>query len=230
MPLTLVRRFPRACLALGLALSLAACSSKPPRLIPPAPIAGLPDKVELGGVPFFRSVQPPGAEETLAAALRQQNIAVTPGMVEAALGHPASQAQMNEAMAVAARQYGLLVYPLEPRLEALMFQVAAGYPVLVAYRPGPMLMGQARYALLVGFDRFHKEVVLRAGQQRRLRLDMSDFSAAWGREGNWAVLLQQPVQLPARVDEQRWREAAAQLGQAGQEQAAAKALEALKKR
>lgn len=230
MPFTLARPVSTLCLALVLGFMLPGCSSKPPRLVPPTPIAGLPDKVELGGVPFYRSVQPPGAAEALAAALRQQNIAVTPGMVEAALDKPTSQGGMNEAMAEAARQYGLLVYPVEPSLEALMFQVAAGYPVMVAYRPGPMFIGEARYALLVGFDRFHKEVVLRAGQQRRLRLDAGDFTSAWRREGNWAVLLQQPTQLPARVDEQRWRDAAARLAQAGQEQAAAKAIATLQRR
>ncbi|MGE8453248.1 MAG: peptidase C39 family protein, partial [Pseudomonadales bacterium] len=43
----------------------------------------------------------------------------------------------------------------------------------------------------------------------------------------FAVLIQAPNQLPAKVDRQRWLKAANELGQAGQEQAAARATKAL---
>jgi hypothetical protein len=41
------------------------------------------------------------------------------------------------------------------------------------------------------------------------------------------VLIQNPTQLPAQVDQQRWLKAANDLAQSGQEQAAAKAKKAL---
>ncbi|MBI3904132.1 MAG: peptidase C39 family protein, partial [Pseudomonas fluorescens] len=45
--------------------------------------------------------------------------------------------------------------------------------------------------------------------------------------GGWAVLIQNPTQIPAQVDQQRWLKAASDLAQAGQEQAAARAKKAL---
>jgi hypothetical protein len=41
------------------------------------------------------------------------------------------------------------------------------------------------------------------------------------------VLIQNPTQIPAQVDQQRWLKAANDLAQAGQEQAATKAKKAL---
>ncbi|MFF7709420.1 peptidase C39 family protein [Pseudomonas sp. NPDC007930] len=210
-----------------LALAGAGCSSKPPVLVPPKPIAGLPDKVELGGVPFYRGRDDQSAPEALAAALRQQGVTVTPGLVEPALKLGQHPQDLADAMAAGARSYGMVVYPLDPSPEALMFQVAAGYPVLLHLDMGSMVWSDPRFALLVGFDRFHNEMILRVGEQRRLRMKVSDFTAAWARQGHWAVLVQLPRQLPAQVNAQRWREAAAKLAQAGQEQAAAQATRAL---
>ncbi|MBD1553577.1 peptidase C39 family protein [Pseudomonas typographi] len=220
----------RLAAGLALALAMAGCSSKPAPLVPPTPIAGLPDKVELGGVPFYRGRDDQSAPEVLAAALRQQGVTVTPGLVEPALKLDQQHGQLNEAISNAAREYGMVVYPLEPKLEALMFQVAAGFPVLVRYDEGSMFWSQPRYALLVGFDRYHKEVILRAGEQRRLRMPISDFTSAWAKQQHWAVLVQSPRQLPAHVDATRWREAAGKLAQAGQEQAAAQATRTLEAR
>ena len=45
--------------------------------------------------------------------------------------------------------------------------------------------------------------------------------------GSWAVLVQPPRQLPAQVDRQRWLKAANELAQAGQEQAARQAVNAV---
>jgi hypothetical protein len=60
-----------------------------------------------------------------------------------------------------------------------------------------------------------------------LLMGFNSFESSFKDAGGWAVLIQKPNQIPARVDEQRWLKAASELGQAGQEQAAARATKAL---
>ncbi|WP_263262056.1 peptidase C39 family protein [Pseudomonas sp. RIT-PI-S] len=216
------RSFKRGALALALATLLSSCADLPaPR------IGQLPDRVELTAVPFYRGDDDQGAPTALAALLRERGVSVTPGLVAPYLKLPAKPPALDRSMEQAARAYGMVVYSLDDQFQALLAQVAAGNPVLLRYRGGAAFWGTDRYALLVGYDRFKSHVLLRSGEERRQLMTFSDFVSAWQAAGNWAVLVQGPTQLPADVDPARWREAAARLGQAGQEQAAAKALNAL---
>lgn len=197
---------------------------------PPAPRMGtLPDRVELTAVPFYQGDDDHGAPTALAALLRDRGMTVTPGLVEPYLKLPASPPGLDRSVEEAARQYGLVVYPLQPDFQALLTQVAAGNPVLLRYRDGA-LWGTDHYALLIGYDRFRSHVLLRSGTQRRQLITFSDFVAYWRSAGNWAVLAQPPAHLPAEVDPARWAAAANRLGQAGQEVAAQRALSALNAR
>ena len=201
------RRLLAAC---AVALALAGCASQPA-----APIKGLPQRVEIGSVPFYRGNANQSAPMALAAILSQQGVRITPGLLEQPLGLPQGVDKLQDSMQNVARQYGMVVYPLEPKLNALLAQVAAGNPVLL------------RYAVLVGYDSYKQRVLLRAGMHRRMLMDFDDFTSAWNEQGSWAVLVQPPGQLPAQVDRQRWLKAANDLAQAGQEQAARQAVSAL---
>ncbi|MDU9394807.1 peptidase C39 family protein [Pseudomonas japonica] len=209
------RRLLLACL---LAASLGGCASQPP-----AELKQLPQRVELSAVPFFRGNANQSAPMALAAILSQQGVRITPGL----LNLPTQPEKLADAVQLSARQYGMVVYPLDGSLSALLGQVAAGYPVLLRYQEGSAFWSEPRYALLVGYDRYKQRVLLRAGNSRRMLMDFDSFESAWQKEGAWAVLVQQPKQLPARVDRQRWLKAANDLAQAGQEQAARQAVDAI---
>ncbi|MFK0090559.1 peptidase C39 family protein [Pseudomonas sp. NPDC090755] len=215
---TTPRRLLAAC---AVALALAGCASTP------APIKGLPQRVEIGSVPFYRGNANQSAAMALAAILSQQGVRITPGLLDQPLGLPQGVDKLQDSVQNVARQYGMVVYPLEPKLEALLAQVAAGNPVLLRFAEGSAFWAEPRYALLVGYDSYKQRVLLRAGMNRRRLMGFDDFSSAWNKEGNWAVLVQQPGQLPAQVDRQRWLKAANDLAQAGQEQAARQAVKAL---
>ena len=109
-------------------------------------------------------------------------------------------------MQVLAREYGLMVYPLDAKLTAVLAQVAAGYPVMA--RIGGGLWSDAHYVVVVGFNQQKSTVLLRSGMDRRLLMSFGDFESKWKSAGNWAILTQRPSQLPANVDAQRWRDAA----------------------
>lgn len=223
LPIASKRRFSRQLLlACALAASLAGCASQPS-----SRLDGLPQRVELGAVPFYRGVAHQSAPMALAAILSQQGVRITPGLLEGALQLPQGVDRLQGSMQTAARQYGMLVYPLDASLPALLAQVAAGNPVLLRYQEGSAFWSEPRYGVLIGYDRYKSRVLLRAGNNRRLLMGFDDFAEAWQKEGSWAVLVQPPGQLPAQVDRQRWLKAANELAQAGQEQAARQAVSAL---
>jgi len=209
-------------LLLACALGLAACSGHPSKL------AGLPERVELTGVPAFRSEAYLSGPSALASMLSQQGIVMTPGLLDKPLRLPGAEADLERNMQVLAREYGLMVYPLDSRLTAVLEQVAAGYPVMA--RIDSSFWSGARYVVVVGFNQQKSTVLLRSGKERRLLMSFSDFESAWKSAGHWGILTQRPSQLPANVDAQRWREAANATAQAGQEQSAAQALKVLAER
>lgn len=208
-----------ACLV---AASLAGCAGQSTPTL-----QGLPQRVELGSVPFYRGNANHSAAMALAALLTQQGVQITPGLLDKPLNLPQGAEALQTGIPKAARDYGMVVYPLDSRLDALLAQVAGGNPVLLSYQEGSAFWSEPRYALLVGYDRYKSRVLLRSGMSRRLLMGFDEFTAAWAKEGSWAVLVQPPTQLPAQVDRQRWLQAADELSRSGQEVAARQAVSAL---
>ncbi|WP_449434891.1 peptidase C39 family protein [Pseudomonas putida] len=215
------RRLLVACL---LAVTLAGCAGAPP-----ATLKSLPQRVEISSVPFYRGNANHSGAMALAAVLSQQGAPITPGLLDKPLNLPQGADALDTGIARVARDYGMVVYPLDPRLDALLAQVAAGNPVLLRYQEGSAWWSEPRYAVLVGYDRYKQRVLLRAGMQRRKMMAFDSFESAWAKAGAWAVLVQPPRQLPAQVDRQRWLQAADELARAGQEVAAKQAVSSLGK-
>lgn len=217
--------FPRircALLAAACVLSLAGCAGS----VQPE-IQRLPERVELSGMPFYRGEAYQSGPQSLASMLSQQGIVITPGLLDKPLHLPGAEAQLQQNMQNLAREYGMVVYPLDSNLPALLTQVAAGYPVLLRLSEGSAFWKEPRYAILAGYNRHKQTVLLRSGMDRRLLMSFKSFESAFQNAGGWAVLIQGPTQIPAKVDSQRWLKAADELARAGQEQAATNATKAL---
>lgn len=218
----MVRVFSRMLLVVGCVAGLAGCAGS----VSPE-VKRLPERVELSGT-FYRGDANQSGPQVLASMLAQQGVMITPGLLEKPLHLPGAEAQLQQNMQNVAREYGMVIYPLDDNLPALLTQVAAGYPVMVRFTEGSAFWAGPRYAILSGYNRQKQTVLLRAGMNRRLLMSFSSFESSFKNAGGWAVLIQKPNQIPAKVDEQRWLKAASDLGQAGQEQAAARAAKALK--
>lgn len=217
--------FPRircALLAAACVLSLAGCAGS----VQPE-IQRLPERVELSGMPFYRGEAYQSGPQSLASMLSQQGIVITPGLLDKPLHLPGAEAQLQQNMQNLAREYGMVVYPLDSNLPALLTQVAAGYPVLLRLSEGSAFWKEPRYAILAGYNRHKQTVLLRSGMDRHLLMSFNSFESAFQNAGGWAVLIQGPTQIPAKVDSQRWLKAADELARAGQEQAATNATKAL---
>ena len=203
------------------AVAVVGCAS-----VEPPQIRGLPERVELNGVPFFRGNAHQSAPHVLASMFGEQRIRTTPGLLVKPLKLPGAEASLQGNMERLAAEYGLMVYPLDRSLSALLTQVAAGYPVMLRFSDGT-LWSEPRYAMLVGYNRTKRTVMLRAGMERRRLMDFDTFKSHWMDAGGWAVLMLSPTQLPANVDKARWLKAANNLSRSGQEQAGATAIKTL---
>lgn len=196
------------------ALLLGGCA-RAPQL--PADIDALPRRVELADVQFFPQQEFQCGPAALATLLNQRGVRVTPRQLKERVFIPERQGSLQVELVAAAREQGLLVYPLRPRLEDVLKEVAAGNPVLVLQNNGLDWLPVWHYAVVVGFDRDRHELVLRSGITRRLVIDYTAFTVTWARSQRWAVLTLPADRLPATADPLRWLRAAHDLEETGRQ-------------
>ena len=100
-------------------------------------------------------------------------------------------------MLAAARRHRLVAYPLAPRLEDLLHEIAAGNPVVVLQNLALDWAPQWHYAVAIGYDLEARRMVLRSGVTPRLVMSLDTFERTWARSGHWGMLALPPDQLPA---------------------------------
>lgn len=212
---------------LAFALALCGCASAPDVKIGHAE---LPRRAELTNAPFFAQDAYQCGPAALATVLVQRGRAVTPVELKDRVYLPRRQGSLQVEMVAAARGHGLLVYPLEPRLEQVVEAVAAGHPVLVLQNLAFERWPQWHFAVVVGYDLDRGVLVLRSGTKRRHIETLAEFDRSWRKGGRWAVLTLEPGDITAQVERLPWLQAAADLETTGQLPAAETAYRAAARR
>ncbi|MCY1488513.1 hypothetical protein D9M68_222070 [compost metagenome] len=136
---------------------------------------------------------------------------------------PGRKGSLKLELIAAARQHGMLVYPLQPQLDALLAQVAAGNPVLVMQNLGYDWWPQWHFAVVVGYDRAAQQLVLRSATVKRWTTGFAAFDNTWRRAGRWAVVTLPADRLPAEAQLQPWLQAASDLEETGRRDVAERA-------
>jgi hypothetical protein len=200
-----------------------ALREKPPRDLPP--------RVELTQVPFHSQDDFLCGPATLATVFNAAGIAsASVESVTPLVYLPGRQGSLQAEMLGATRRVGLLAYPLAPRLEDLLREVAAGTPVVVLLNLALKLVPVWHYAVIVGYDLEKREVIVRSGKKPRDEWSFGFLEFFWQESGYWSMVALPPGRLPATAREPDTAVAVAAMEQAGRRAEARESYRALLQR
>lgn len=197
-------------------LSLLGCAGTPQVTAIRQHAGALPLRTELSSVPFFPQETHQCGPASLAMAANFAGVTVSADTLTAQTYLPERQGSLQAEMLAATRRQGLLAYPLAPSLSDLLAEVAAGTPVIVLQNLGLAAFPKWHYAVVIGYELEHEEIILRSGLERRQVLSFRTFEHTWARGAYWAMLALPPTRLPATANENRYVAAALALEQTGQ--------------
>ncbi len=206
-------------------LALGGCAVDGPRL---APLTGdrLPPSVELAATPFFAQRDYQCGPAALATVLVASGTEVAPDMLVPEVFLPGREGSLQTELVAATRARGRLPYVIEPRLDVLIAQVAAGLPVLVLQKLGAGPWPGWHYAVLIGYDSNDDRLLLRSGTEPRTEMSTAKFLATWDRAGRWGMVVVPPGEFPANPTLSGYMDAAAGVEAVGRLDDAAAAYQA----
>ncbi|MGE5154403.1 MAG: PA2778 family cysteine peptidase [Bdellovibrio bacteriovorus] len=182
--------------------------------------------LELRNTPFFPQEVYQCGPAALATVLVAAGKETSPQALAEQVYLPGRRGSLQVELLGATRRQGLLPYPIDPSLLALVEALRGGRPVLVLLDFGVPLYPVWHYAVVVGHDASRRTLILRSGSTRRKLMSERRFLAAWGRGGSWGLVVLRPGELPAAPDRVRYLEAVAALESAGHHAAAESAYRA----
>lgn len=199
-----IRRAAKLFAALCLS-GLAACATAP--ALDPSRLAALPERSELDATPYFAQERNHCGPASAAMVLQAAGLDVTPDALAPLVYLPARQGSLPLDMLGGARRVGAVAVRLDPSVEALYEQIAAGRPVVVLQNLALSWTPRWHYAVVVGFDRRDGNVILRSGAEPRQVLPLATFAKTWDRSGRWGMVVARPGEVPDGVSADRYTEA-----------------------
>jgi tetratricopeptide (TPR) repeat protein len=188
------------------ALTTAGASGSAPLALPVLPMAAF-----IPGVPFFPQTQYHCGPSALAMVAQHAGLSVQPDDLVDQVYLPGRQGSLQVEMLVASRRQGLVAYPLAPRLENLLREVAAGNPVIVLQNLAFNFSPLWHYAVVIGYDRERNVIILHSGVTERLELSLYTFERTWARGEYWSMVALPPSRMPVTAEADAYVTAAAAL-------------------
>lgn len=188
-----------------LILTLAGCASTP-RLAETTEDR-LPRQWLLDDVPFHAQRDYQCGPATLAMVLNDSGVSVEVETLIPQVFLPGREGSVQPEMLATVRRHGHIPFVIEGRLDALLTEVADGHPVVVMQNLSLPAWPMWHYAVAIGFDLDHNELILHSGEEPRRVESFRRFDATWARSDRWAFVALPPGDLPADVKPQRAVEA-----------------------
>lgn len=185
-----------------------------------------PVRQELTQVPFYPQEQYQCGPAALATLLEYSGSEVTPDELVPKVYVPEREGSFQVEMLGATRQYQRIAYPIEPKLEALIAAIDAGYPVLVLQNLAMEWYPRWHYAVAIGYDLEDETIILRTGVTERYAADMKVFERTWQRGDYWGMVAVEPGDMPPDANAGEYFQAVAAFERPAEEALAAKAWQA----
>ena len=199
------------CAAMALATVLSGCASVQVDALNQHWPADVPAVAQLANVPFFPQEDYECGPASLAMVLQSAGVPVTPEQLVDQVYLPGRQGTLQTELLVATRRHGLPAYVLQPTVEAVLREVAAGNPVLVFQNLSLPIYPVWHYAVVTGFDRARNVLVLHSGRTEQLEMSLFAFERTWARGHYWAMVAVAPPKLPATAQPEPYAQALAAL-------------------
>lgn len=151
-------------------------------------------------VPFYPQTQYQCGPAALAGVLRASGAKATPQSLTPQVYLPERRGSLQVELLAATRRAGRIAYPVEPTLDGLVAELAAGRPVLVLQNLLVRTVPRWHYAVLVGADPQRNRVLLNSGTREAVPVRASSFLRTWDWAGRWGMLALRPGELPARAE------------------------------
>lgn len=171
----------------------------------------LPARAELVNTPFIPQDDYECGPAALAMVLQAAGLHVTAEELVAQVYLPGRKGSLQVEILAAARRNGLPAYPLEPALDAVLQEVAAGNPVLVFQNLSLPVYPVWHYAVVIGYDRERRELLLHSGRTPRQTLSLDTFERTWARGKHWSMVALSPSRLPATAQDEAFTRSVAAL-------------------
>jgi hypothetical protein len=174
---------------LFIVISLGGCATAPQTAQLLDHTSGLPKHYEISKVGFFPQKKYQCGPAALATVFQFAGVDVLPEDLVPEIYLPARQGSLQIEILAASRRHDLVAYHIEPYMEDLLKEVAAGNPVLVLQNLGLSWLPSWHYAVVVGFNLTTKTLVLRSGVEK------SHY---------WGIVVLSPDVLPETAQPQRY--------------------------
>jgi tetratricopeptide (TPR) repeat protein len=191
---------------------LAACSSIEPVVNRQAE---LPEKVLLD-VPLYPQEAYHCGPAALAGLFDFNGRVISPDEIAGWVYIPDRKGSLQIEMQAAVRRAGFLAFLLEPSIETLLQEVAAGNPVLVLQNLGLSWWPKWHYANVIGYDLVRQTIILNSGRTADYEIPLGTFNRTWQRADSWGLVALPADRLPQTAAPQTYTRAAVDLESAGQ--------------
>ncbi len=183
-------------------IALQACATYPEADFAPGSVAqSVPD------TPFYPQDRYQCGPAALLTVLQHSGASTSMAALVDAVYLPDRQGSLQLELVAAARRAGRIPYTVDPTLDALAAELAAGRPVIVLQNLGPGWAPRWHYAVVFAVDPDARVIRLRSGTDPVRETDAAVFLRTWARSGFWGLVVLRPGELPERPDPGRFLEA-----------------------
>jgi tetratricopeptide (TPR) repeat protein len=211
-------------------ISLSACVAPQSKQLQLERPHDLPSKAFIKDVPFYPQQQFHCGPSTLSMVMNFYGKKLTPKELAKDVFTPGRKGSFQAEMKAAVRKRGMLAYELTPELVYLLAEVSVGHPVIILQNKSVKYYPIWHYALVIGYDLNKKQIYLHSGLNENYVVSMSVFEFTWKRSNRWAMAVLPTDTLPNDRNLINALQAAVDLEEVGQIQAANQIYQTITKR